>query len=119
MGTNSQMVPPSPSTPQDSWPQKHSSSQTSSRKVMKLSVYTRCAMPQSTIATWISEEISTKTSSSPVDQLFTKDSQTDLRKSLMPWPHNKTWSRSSPQLTDTTPSGPVHQPFAPSPLSNP
>merc|ERR1712166_1330202 len=89
------------------------SSQTSSRKVTRPSVYTRCAKPPSLIAIWTLEEISIKTSSSPVDPPFMKVFQTDSRKNSTAWHHNKTWSKSLPQQTDTTPYGLVLQPSAP------
>merc|ERR1712167_434907 len=70
-------------------------------------------------ATLMSERISTETSSFPEVPPFTRVSQTDSRRKSMPCAHNQVWSRSSPQLTDTTPCGLVAPHSALSPLSSP
>merc|ERR1711934_578297 len=89
--TSSQMVRLLPSTPQDSWPQRLSSTQDLLRRVTRLLVCTIWPSPPSKIAMSISEWTSTETSSSPVVPPSTQVSK-----------------------IDTTPSGPVDLPFHPS-----
>merc|ERR1712070_503834 len=79
--TSFQMVKPLPSIPQDSVPQKLSSTQVLSRKVTKPWECTNLPTNLSLIAILMSEPIFTVTSLCPVVPPFTKVSQIDLRKS--------------------------------------
>merc|ERR1712178_675139 len=112
--TSSQMVRLLPSTPQDSWPQRLSSTQDLSRRVTRLLVCTIWPSPPSKIAMSISEWTSTETSSSPVVPPSTQVSQIDLSKRSTRNAHNPEVLRSLLPKIDTTPSGPVDQPSHPS-----
>merc|ERR1712196_762632 len=112
--TSSQMVRLLLSTPQDSWPQRLSSTQDLLRRVTRLLVCTIWPSPPSKIAMSISEWTSTVTSSSPVVPPSTQVSQIDLRLRSTRNAHNPEVLRSLLPKIDTTPSGPVDLPSHPS-----
>merc|ERR1712127_152837 len=114
----SQMVKPSVSTPQDSWPQKLSSTQASSRKVTKLWACTNLLLNPSLIAILMLELTFTETSSFPEEPPFTRVSQIDSRKKFLLSAQKLEMLRSLPLPIDTTPYGlvvPSNAPSKPSP----
>merc|ERR1712166_246073 len=115
---SSQMVKTSVLTPQDSWPQKPSSTQASSRKVTKPSACTNSLLNPSLTAILMLEPTFTETSSFPVVPLFMRVFQIDSRKKSLLSAQKPEMSRSLLLPIDTTPCGlvvPSNAPSKPSP----
>merc|ERR1711967_48384 len=117
--TSSQMVKPLPSIPQDSVPQKLSSTQVLSRKVTKPWECTNLPINLSPIAILMSEPIFTVTSLCPVVPPFTRVFQIDLRKSSPLSAQKLEMLKLSPLPIDTTLYGLVVLSNAPSKPSPP
>lgn len=104
---------------QDSWLQKPSSTQASSKREMKPQVCTLCHLDLFKNVILIFVKIFIQTLSSLEEPLYIKVSQIDLRKKLMLYAQNLEWSKLLQVQIDTTLSGLVVPLFPLSPPSKP